>query len=166
MQGLYRQLRTQLAEWITALPPDQYFSLIFFGDSKLFEFASGRLVKASEANKSAALRFISRIAPAGRTNMLQALARAAQIQKSTPRNLQVYLLTDGLDVAGSAGALVGSLERLLRSLGPAIQIHTIGLWPQQADARLLKAIAARTGGRCILVTDTMPQLQMPITAYP
>ncbi len=153
MKGLFKTVQTRLKQSIADLQTDQYFHVIFFGDGKLKEFAGGKLQRATERNKTAAFDFIDSVHPAGTTNALAALERAMKIRDLDGNAPSVvYFLTDGFDLDGKGSALFSSrIADMAGSFAPATQINTIGFWPQDDDRSVLEAIAARSGGECVLI---------------
>ena len=99
MYGLFGQVQKKLKSSISTLQFDQYFYIIFFGSNRLFESGDGRLLRATEKNKSAAYDFIDSVRPAGQTNAMKALKRAMQIRdtKGNKPSL-IYFLTDGFEL--------------------------------------------------------------------
>jgi hypothetical protein len=156
MRGLFKSVQSRLRQSISDLQPDQYFHIIFFGDGKLKEFGSARLHRASENNKSAAFDFIDSVRPAGTTNALAALERALKIRDvdGNPPAV-VYFLTDGFDLDGKGSTRFAGKTAEIVKQAAAIQINTIGFWPQDEDRTMLEAIAARSGGKCVLITGDM-----------
>jgi hypothetical protein len=155
MRGVFGQVRSKLKESIRQLQADQYFCIIFFGSERLFEFADGRLVRATPKARVAAYDFTDRIRPAGRTNALAALERALQIRDGGGFCCStVYFLTDGFELAGEAEyGFAERAVRLQRRFAPTARIHTIGFWPQSTDRAVLEAMARQTGGESVFVCD-------------
>jgi len=160
MTGIFEHVRNHLKDFIAKLDSDRDFRLIFFGGGKLFEFSGGSDddgQRATPQTKQAAYRFIDSVEPGGRTNALPALERALRKTGDGREGPSVvYLLTDGLDLAGRDARLFG--ERLTHLVGlgresPMARINTIGFWPEGRDIALLKDIAGRTGGQFVLVGD-------------
>lgn len=154
MRGSFKRVQDRLKQSIADLQPDHYFHIIFFGDGRLTESPGGSLRRASERNKSAAFDFIESLRPAGTTNALAALERALRIRDIDGNAPSVvYFLTDGFDLDGKGSALFSTrIDEMLKGLAPATQINTIGFWPQEDDRSALEAIAAQSGGRCVLIT--------------
>ncbi|MFA5554731.1 MAG: VWA domain-containing protein [Phycisphaerae bacterium] len=151
MKGLFSTVKTELLRSIDNLQQDQYFSIIFFGDDKLFMFENGRLVRASNLAKSQAAKFISSVEPKGKTNAAQALKQLPAVRDSDGQNPSVvFFLSDGfeLDTKSSAGSFEIALNTLAANMPDTI-INTIGFWPIEDDCLLLRRIAERTGGTFI-----------------
>ena len=156
MQGTLGQVRKKLTESIEKLQPDQYFYIIFFGNDRLCESGTGRLLRATPRNKSAAYDFIDSVQLAGRTNALAALERAVQIRDDFGVSPSViYFLTDGFELTTEDEMrFPQKIANLQRRFAPTSKINTIGFWPQANDRRLLEAIAKQTGGEFVLVADS------------
>ena len=155
MHGMLARVRDELKESIAALEADQYFGIIFFGGGKVFEFADGRLVRASKKAKLEADSFVDSIRPEGSTNALRALERAVKMRDDSHAGPGViYFLTDGFELGDAGGEkIVREIAGLLASYLPGGRIDTIGFWPQEDDRRTLEMIAARSGGKFIMVVD-------------
>jgi len=148
MQGIFTQVRKKLKESIKALQPDQYFYIIFFGDGRLYEVGSGKMLRATPKAKSAAVEFVDKMRPAGRTNAVAALERAVQIRDGKGRRASLaYFLTDGFELANEDAAAFGQrIEKLLEQFAPEMRINTIAFLPQADDRKMLESIAKKTGG--------------------
>ncbi|MBA7660489.1 hypothetical protein ES703_68491 [subsurface metagenome] len=155
MSGMFGWVRQQLKQSIENLEQDQYFCIIFFGNDKIFEFGNGKLVRASNKNKSAALKFIDSVRPAGKADALSALRAAIQIRDATGSAASlIYLLTDGFELAAENSDLSEQqITGLLKDYAPSTQFNTIGFWPQDQDRKVLEAIAEKSGGEFIPITD-------------
>ena len=153
MGGIFRRVCRKLKDSIAALEADQYFCVIFFGGDRLFEFKD-RLVRASEKNKLAAYDFIDAVSPAGRTNALLALERAARIRDSSGVCPNViYFLTDGFELAGEDEGFSQQISRFLKRFAPATKINTVGFWPQSEDRRMLETISRQSRGESVFITE-------------
>lgn len=153
MQGIFTQVRKKLKESINALQPDQYFYIIFFGDGRLYEVGSGKMLRATPKAKAAANDFIDSIRPAGSTNAAAALERLVQIQdaKGVSPSL-VYFLTDGFELTGKdATAFPQKIAGLLEKCTPEMKINTIAFLPQADDRKMLESIAKKTGGEFVSI---------------
>lgn len=148
MQGIFSQVRRKLKESIKALQADQYFYVIFFGDSKLYEIGSGEMLRASPKAKDEAIAFVDKMRPAGLTNAMAALERAVRIRDNKGRSPSLaYFLTDGFELANEDAAAFGQrIEKLLEKYAPTMKINTIAFLPQPADRKMLESIARKTGG--------------------
>ena len=148
MQGIFSQVRSKLKESIKALHPDQYFYIIFFGDSKLYEIGSGKMFRATPKAKSKAVEFVDKMRPTGLTNAVAALERAVRIRDGKGRSPSLaYFLTDGFELANeNAAAFDLRIEKLLEQFAPTMKINTIAFLPQTADRKMLESIARKTGG--------------------
>ena len=156
MYGLFGQVQKKLKSSISTLQFDQYFYIIFFGSDRLFESGDGRLLRATEKNKSAAYDFIDSVRPAGQTNAMKALKRAMQIRdtKGNKPSL-VYFLTDGFELTTKdQNSFSRKIEALLRRSAPQTKINTIGFWSQEDDRKMLETIAKQSKGQAVFITDT------------
>lgn len=153
MQGIFTQVRRKLKESIEALQPDQYFYIIFFGDGKLYEIGSGKMLRATPKAKSAAVDFVDKMRPAGRTNAVAALERAVRIRDGKGRSPSLaYFLTDGFELANEDAVAFGQrIEKLLEQFAPTMRINTIAFLPQADDRKMLESIARKTGGQFVSI---------------
>jgi len=157
MQGTFGRVRKKLVESVKSLQPDQYFYIIFFGGDKLFELGSGRLLQATEENKSAAYNFIQSVRPAGQTNAMAAMERVVQIRdgRGTAPSI-VYFLTDGSELTSEDSQRFSQkITSLLKQFAPETKINTIGFWLQDNDRKMLETIAQQTGGELVVVADSV-----------
>ncbi len=155
MSGMFGWVQQQLKQSIESLEQDRYFCIIFFGNDKIFRFGDGKLVRASNKTKQAAVEFINSVQPAGKADAFSALKAAIQTRDATgsPPSL-VYFLTDGFELADENSDLSEQqITGYLKDYAPSVQFNTIGFWPQEQDRRLLEAIAKESGGRFFLITD-------------
>ncbi len=155
MQGVFGRVRKKLKDSIANLQPDHYFYIIFFGAGKLFESGKGHLVRATDNAKSAAYNFIDSVEPAGQTNAMEALKRAAQIRDGKAQSPSIiYFLTDGFELTGQDEQRFSQkVARLLARFAPSTRINTIGFWPQSDDRKMLETIATQSGGEFVFVGD-------------
>ena len=155
MSGMFSWVQQQLKQSIQNLEQDQYFRIIFFGNDKIFEFGNGQLVRASNKNKSAALKFIDSIRPWGKSDAFSALRKAVQTPSDTGSAATlIYFLTDGFELAAESNdKSEQKITDLLKDYAPSMQINTIGFWPQDQDLKVLKTIAKKSGGDFVLITD-------------
>lgn len=153
MKGLFEQVKAGLARSISELSPNQYFTIIFFGDDRLITFAGDKLVRASQYDKNKALAFIESIAASGKTNALAGFDLAAKIKNQTGQGPQVIMfLTDGFELA--QGDLYQFRKQILETRKnslPNCAVNTIGFWPGNADKKLLGNIAQSTGGQFVCI---------------
>jgi len=154
MQGIFGRVRTKLKESIQSLQPDQYFSVVFFGNDRLFEFSDGRLLRAAEQTKQSAYDFIDLIRPAGQTNALAAIESVVQIRNDGGACPSViYFLTDGFELTDeNEWKFSQKVANLLNCFAPAVKINTIGFWPKSDDREMLKTIARQSGGEYVFIT--------------
>ncbi|HOQ03846.1 MAG TPA: VWA domain-containing protein [Anaerohalosphaeraceae bacterium] len=149
MFGRMGLVRRQLAEAVSRLTPDQFFSVLFFGgNGRILELGRGELLRAVPAAKQDAIQLAESVRPEGRTDALSALARAMSLRTSDGRGPDlIYFLTDGfdLDKEGTA-SLAEQAEELRRKLAPQAVIHTIAFWASPMDRQVLEIIAQRSGG--------------------
>ena len=155
MHGVFRKVQKKLKNSISSLQFDQYFYIIFFGNDKLFESGNGKLLRATQKNKTAAYDFIDSIGPAGQTNAAKALKRAIQIRDSKgKRPSLIYFLTDGFELMDKdQSSFIRKIEVLLRKSAPQTKINTIGFWPQGDDRKMLETIAKQSNGCATFITD-------------
>jgi len=155
MSGMFGWVRQQLKQSIENLEQDQYFCIIFFGNDKIFKFGNGKLVRASNKNKSSAFKFIDLVQPAGKADAFSALLAAIQTRDAADSAPSlVYFLTDGFELAAENSDLSEQqITNYLKDYAPSIQFNTIGFWPQEQDRSLLDAIAQESGGQFIIITD-------------
>ena len=153
MLGLLTNVRAQLRSSISALKPDCYFYIVFFGDGKLFESGNGKLTRATPSAKRKAYAFIDSVKAGGSTNALVALERAMRIKDSSSRPAgRIFFLTDGFDLAdGESQTFASSVENLRKRLAPSARINTIGFWMEQQDRLLIERIAAKSSGEFVNV---------------
>ena len=155
MQGIFNRVQQKLKDSISALEPDQYFYIIFFGSDRLIEFGDGKLLRATKQNKSNAAGFIDSVQPAGTTNAMAAMEKVMQIRDShTGVPSVVYFLTDGFELTPEDAQLFSQkLSAALKETDAPVKVNTIGFWPQTGDRQLLETIAKQTGGDFVLVSD-------------
>lgn len=155
MSGMFGWVRQQLKQSIENLEQDQYFCIIFFGNDKIFKFGDGKLVRASNKKKQTAVEFINSVQPAGKADAFSALRAAIQTSDAadSPPSL-VYFLTDGFELEDENSVLSEQqITNYLKDYAPSTQFNTIGFWPQEQDRRVLEAIAQKSGGQFIIITD-------------
>jgi hypothetical protein len=154
MYGRRELIGRQLKECVASLRDTQSFYLIFFMDGdKLLENGDGKAVLASGYAKAKAFTMIDHIHLEGRTNARQALERAMKIRDGIGRPVQlIYFLTDGFDLEEcSQQSFCRDIQRLRNRNASSTVIHTIGLWTQPQDEKILQTIAEATGGQFIHV---------------
>ena len=158
MKGLFEQVRDELARSILSLQPNHYFSIIFFGDNKVYQFSPRKLVRASQDNKTKALAFINSVEPAGQTNALAGFDCAVKIRNDNGAGPEVIMfLTDGFELSKSDAYMFRQsiIELRRRHLGSCI-VNTVGFWPSDNDRRLLESIACLSGGRLVCLGEENP----------
>ena len=153
MKGLFEQVKNELARSIMSLQPDHYFGIVFFGDNRVMQFSNGKLVRASQDNKTRALAFIKSVAPAGRTNALAGFEHAVKMVGDNGTGPQVIMfLTDGFELSeNDAYQFRQSIIELRRRYLGSCTVNTVGFWPSENDRRLLESIAGVSGGRFVCV---------------
>ena len=156
MKGLFGQVRENLKQSISNLQADQYFYVIFFGDGRVFELASGQMIRAGSSAKSQAFKFIDSIESKGKTNALNALKRAVEVRDYCQRGPGViYFLTDGFELAEEdSNMFISETTRLLGQFAAETKVNTIGFWVQSDDGKILKAIADMTGGESVFINES------------
>ncbi|MFA5423252.1 MAG: VWA domain-containing protein [Phycisphaerae bacterium] len=157
MKGLLEQVKAELARSVSELRPNQYFTIIFFGDDRLLTFAGDKLARASQYDKNKALAFIKSVTPSGKTNALAGFDLAVKIKNDSGLGPQVIMfLTDGFELAqGDVYQFRKQIMETRKSSLPDCAVNTIGFWPGSDDKKLLQNIAQSTGGQfaCIEQTD-------------
>ncbi len=155
MSGMFGWVQQQLKQSIENLEQDQYFCIIFFGNDKICKFGNGKLVRASNKNKSSAFKFIDSVQPAGKADAFSALLAAIQTRDAAGSAPSlVYFLTDGFELeAENSDLSEQQIINYLKDYAPSIQFNTIGFWPQEQDRSLLETIAEKSGGQFIIITD-------------
>lgn len=153
MQGRLSMVKAQLTDSIARLRADQFFYIIIFQGDRLLESGRGRLVRATEKAKSRANEFVDSIRFEGPTNAFNALERAMTVKDFTGKNAQqIYFLSDGFDLDNQTTTDFAQLIAEMRKrLAPALRINTIGFWVESRDIKILKAIAAQSGGQFVNV---------------
>jgi hypothetical protein len=148
MQGRLGMVVKQLKESIGKLEADQYFYIIFFRGDGLVESGKGVLVRATSKAKSRAYAFIDSIRFEGPTNAVNAIKRSMMIRGSGGESAQqIYFLSDGFDFENEDSPdFVGMVENVRKRLAPSVRINTIGIWVERQDEKILRAIAADSGG--------------------
>lgn len=151
MQGRLGMVRKQLKKSIEDLQADQYFYVIFFRGDGLVESGDGRLVRATSKAKSAAYEFIDGIRFEGATNAVSAIDRSMRVKDSAGRGVQqIYFLSDGFDFKSNDSLdFAGMIENMRKRLAPSARINTIGVWVQRQDEKVLRSIAASSGGEYV-----------------
>jgi hypothetical protein len=154
MKGLFGQVKDELSRSISALQPDQYFGVVFFGDDRVMRFEAGKLVRASQENKTRALAFIGSVSTAGRTNALAGFASAVKMRDDDGTGPEVIMfLTDGFELSeGDANQFRQDVIELRSRCLSGCRINTIGFWPSRSDRRLLESIAAFSSGRFVCIS--------------
>ncbi|MBI2923196.1 MAG: HEAT repeat domain-containing protein, partial [Planctomycetes bacterium] len=137
----------ELAKTIRKLPKDVRFNIVTFG-SDVHPWKDG-LAAASPAARADALAFVEKQAPAGATNLYDALQRAFQDREADT----FYVLSDGQP---TDGAITNSVELLawVRRTNAArgVVIHTISAGELVAVTdNLLKKLAEENRGRSVVL---------------
>lgn len=152
MRGMLNSVRQRLKESIHQLQPDQYFCIIFFGGDRFFEFAGGKMLRATPKAKTNAYSFIDTISSAGGTNALAALERAVKVRDAYGVSPSViYFLTDGFELTDNPESICEQVGNLLKRFAPAAKINTIGFWPRKSDEAVLKKMAQQSGGEAVFL---------------
>jgi hypothetical protein len=154
MKGLFGLVKDELSRSISALQPDRYFGIVFFGNGRVTRFAAGKLVRASQQNKAGALAFIESVEAAGPTNAPAGFASAVKMRDDDGAGPEVIMfLTDGFELStGDAYQFRKYVIELRRRYLDGCTVNTIGFWPSEGDRRLLESIAAFSGGRFVCVS--------------
>jgi hypothetical protein len=138
----------ELARSLEALTPQQQFSVVFFQQDRALVVPPGKLLAATEREKTRALAWIRQsVIPAGSSNPIRALETALQLKPDA-----IFLLSDNITGAGQFEVDQRDLLATLDALNPrdrsgrrATQINCIQfLDPDPLDT--LARIAAEHGG--------------------
>ncbi|MCD4830874.1 MAG: VWA domain-containing protein [Anaerohalosphaeraceae bacterium] len=154
MQGIFLRVKQRLKSSINNLMPNQYFSIIFFGNDQLYEFSSAKMTRAYPVSKAKAFNFIDSVNPGGKTNAPDALKKAFSVKDSLGDSPEViYLLTDGFDLTETAGSYYFSqaIEKQRKTYCPKTIINTIGFWTKPSDCVILADIAENSQGSFTLI---------------
>jgi hypothetical protein len=140
---------------ITMLPDDAKFNLIAYS-GQVYPWKK-RLTKASKSSRKAALDFVKKMEPLGRTNTHDAL----ELAFSDSSVDTIYFLSDGAPTTGKyvyPEEILTAVRRWNR--GRNVTIHTIGLivgkYMNEEHGRLksfLTKLAAENGGECRIFED-------------
>ncbi len=98
MLDTFDEVRMEITTSLCQLSAKQTFHVIFFAAGTPKENPPGRLVFATEANKTQAVTFLEKITPEGQTDPIPALNKAFSVLKNTPGDKKgklINLLTDG-----------------------------------------------------------------------
>ena len=137
--------KAELTKAIQSLPPNVEFDVIFF--SCTVTTWKSELVTASEANKQAALGFVSAVAANGGTGTGSAVKRALELNR---KNKLVVLLTDGAPncIGNSWGSNSDHLALMLGANQQKAQIDVYAIQPYSGSYKqFCQEIAQRTGGK-------------------
>jgi uncharacterized protein with von Willebrand factor type A (vWA) domain len=152
MRGMLSSVKKRLKESINRLQHDQYFCIIFFGGNEFFEFAGGKMLRATPNSKLNACDFIDTVSSAGVTNALDALGRAVKVRDVSGVSPSViYFLTDGFELTDNPESICYEVRRLLEQFAPGTRINTIGFWPRQSDEAVLRKMAEQSGGEAVFL---------------
>ena len=140
---------------LSMLPDDARFNLITYS-GQVYPWKK-RLTKASKTNRKAALDFVKKMLPLGRTNTYGAL-ELAFTDKSVDT---IYFLSDGAPTTGTyigPSEILAAVRRWNQSRN--VTIHAIGLivgkYKNEQHERLkgfLKRLAGENGGECRIFED-------------
>lgn len=145
-----RDIVAEMTTSIRGLTPTQQFQILTNVtdlDLKIVEFAPGRLVYATEKNKSAAIEFAKgfRVAP-GEFDPVQTLTRAYEHRPEL-----IYLLSDG-EYDKFEDLLLPKVRELYKQC-PA-KITAISFNPSPRNVQLLRSVVSATGGNFRLVEES------------
>lgn len=148
MQGLWGMVKRELSNSINNLEPDQYFCIVFFGNSKVFSYPQSGLTRASNPVKQKACSFIGNVHPVGKTNSMAALIKAVSVKDTNDKGPEViFFLTDGFELSrGDTLDFERDVQGLMRRELPSAKVNTIGFWPGENDKKLLQRLARDTRG--------------------
>ncbi|HAN79056.1 MAG TPA: hypothetical protein DCQ31_15440 [Bacteroidales bacterium] len=141
-------VKMELEKAIQSLEADSYFNIIFFESN--IRIWKPAMQPATEANINSAVSFFSSYAPAGATNIYDALEAAYAYNRAKT----IYFLTDGMPTAGKKTDVEMILKDVVRwNATRNIVIHTTAFLsgdylgdnkPQSRD--LMKRLAISTNG--------------------
>ncbi len=129
-------VKKEMLRSIQELQPEQVFHVIFFNAAEPVESPPGKMVPASDRNKIEAIKFISSMVAAGRTDPRPAFRRAFALN---PRPHLIYFLTDG----AFEPDVVDDLRKY--NADHKTVINTIAFLERPSEV-LLKKIAQENGG--------------------
>lgn len=155
MKGIYPQVLAQIKSFVSGLAPNQFFSLVLFGNGIVSTLDGQKLLQASTSNINTAINFASSFSPSGTTNAQDALNAAFSLRDYQGRSAQqIYMVTDGFELVGSNSKNKSkAVGDLLNNCPKETKITIIAFWPESGDLELLDAIAAKTGGDVVLIKD-------------
>ena len=135
--------KKELIKVILALREDVEFNIVAY-DTHVKVWKEGKLLRASQANKRRALKFVEGMKPEHHTNTLDAMLAAMEM----PEVDTIILLSDGSPTVPGEGGLADTepiLERIRReNRFKKITIHTLGF--RGAAVRFMSTLAADGGG--------------------
>lgn len=165
----YDIAREELLKAVKSLPADTRFNVIFY-DHEVDSWKKG-LVPASDSNKRALDKFLSKRKPRGATNIFDALNDALGIKSLVEgehydsRVDEIFFLSDGLP---NRGAIIdpATICRVIRNTNKAsrVKINTVFLRtpagairlppgaqnPNEVGEKLMRQLAKENGGKCVV----------------
>lgn len=136
----FKRVKLELLDTISAMQPEQKFFITFFNEFAI-PMPANRLMEATPGTQDAYLRWMASVPADGKTNPVQALLLALQLQPDT-----IYLLTDG-DIPQKVARIVQQANQ------QGVIIHTIGFGDDKG-AKTLREIAAQNGGSYRFIPET------------
>ncbi len=152
-----------LLSLIDQLKPTQKFHVICFSENRILQGPRLYPLPADDETKAAARKFLRNVTASGATNVLPALIRTETILRhaKTPKgNKTIVLISDG-DFAGisgggryrtSDGSVFDGNQAVVEWLrdhnkDALFSLHTVCVNPDGDGTKILKAIAAKNGGK-------------------
>jgi Ca-activated chloride channel family protein len=136
------QAKMAIGACLSALNAKDSFGIVAFSDDA--KGMSDGLLKANEANRSTADRFLKGIQHDGGTELLGGFLKAGAVLEG--KGGEIFLVTDGQ---------VSETDTLIvKARAQEIRIHTLGIGSAAQD-RFLEQLARETGGisRCVTTTE-------------
>ena len=140
----FNRVKLELVKTVGEMQPEQKFFLMFFNDDAI-PMPANRMMEATPATQQAYLQWMVGVRAEGRTNPVNALLLALQLQPDT-----IFLLTDG-DLPPKVSQVVA------RANQGRVTIHTIG-FGEENGAKILKEIAEQNGGEYRFIPDSETSL--------
>ena len=133
--------KKELIKAVSGLPFDAKFNIVFY-NHKFHAWRKG-LQRASYRNKQAAINFVKKFKPSGRTNIYDTLMFALA-NKGVDT---IYLLSDGLPNTGTVTDPNAIVEKISAHNRQRVAIHTFGFGLGARGRRFMEELAKRNRGR-------------------
>ena len=135
--------KRELIYAIRSLPETTEFTIVLF-ESSVRQWRKS-LVEASDRNKKAAIRYVTRIRQEKGTNTYGGLKRALGLDDDVEA---VFLLSDGVPTRGTFVAPQQIIRAVRRQNAfRHIIINTVGISPTGVTQRFMRELAAQNGGK-------------------